>query len=53
VKLQSSTEATAALFQVIPRHPIFITSNDVGDEIGVVFSLFFELNADSGVIYSF
>jgi len=44
---------TAALFQVIPRHPIFITSNDVGDKIGVVFSLFFELIADNNVVYSF
>jgi hypothetical protein len=53
VKLESSTETIAASFQVISRHPIFITSNDIGDEIGVVFILFFELSADSSVVYSF
>jgi len=51
VKLESSTETTAALFQVVPRHPIFITSNDVGDEVGVVFSLFLELSADRNVVF--
>ena len=30
--------------RVVPKHPRFITSNDVGDEVGVVFSLFLKLS---------
>jgi hypothetical protein len=51
VKLEFSTETTAASFQVVTRHPTFITSNDGGDEVGVVFSLFLELSANSNVVF--
>jgi len=51
VKLESSTETTAASFQIVPRHPIFITSSDGEDEVGVVFSLFLELSANSNVVF--
>ena len=37
--------------RVVPKHPIFITSNDGGDKFGVCFGPFLELSADSNEVF--
>jgi len=38
-------------FRVIPKHPRFITSNKVGDKVGIIFGLFSELSADTNAVF--
>jgi hypothetical protein len=51
VKLESSTETVANLSQDRTQTPKFVTSNDIGNEIGVIFSLFLEHSADSNEVF--
>jgi len=37
---------------VIPKHPKFLTRNDVGDKLRVVFGLFLELSTDRNAVFS-
>ena len=37
--------------RVVPKHPRFINSNEVGAEVGIVFGLFLELSADSNALF--
>jgi hypothetical protein len=40
-----------AASKAVSINPIFITSNDGGDEVGVVFGLFLKLRADSNMVF--
>jgi len=51
MKLESSTETTAALSQGRTQTSKFVTINDVGDEIGVIFGLFLALSADNSAVF--
>jgi hypothetical protein len=51
VNLASSTEMTAASSQGCIVNPRFITSNNDGDEVGVIFSLLLKLRTDSKAVF--
>jgi hypothetical protein len=51
VKLESSIEMTAALSQSHTQTPKFVTINEIGDEVWVIFGLFHELCADSNAVF--
>jgi len=38
--------------RVINKHPRFVTGNDGGDKVGVVFGLFFQLSADRYAVFT-
>jgi hypothetical protein len=38
------------LLRFVPKYPSFVTSNDIGDEVWVVFGLFLELGSDSNAV---